>query len=91
LSRLAYFDHWVTPDIYPMRFDTRFYIAPLPHGQEPLAQSEEVTHSLWIAPGEALTRINRHEFPILPPTTIVLQRLARLHTWENLGAEFGLS
>jgi 8-oxo-dGTP pyrophosphatase MutT (NUDIX family) len=88
LSWPAYFDHWVTPDIYSMRFDTRFYIAPLPAGQTPLVQSEEVTDSLWIAPQQALARTNRHDFPILPPTTTVLQRLARLRTWEALQAEF---
>jgi 8-oxo-dGTP pyrophosphatase MutT (NUDIX family) len=43
LSRVAYFDHWVTPDIYSMRFDTRFYVATLPMHQTPLERSEEVT------------------------------------------------
>ena len=27
LSQAVYFDHWVTPDMYSMRFDTRFYAA----------------------------------------------------------------
>jgi 8-oxo-dGTP pyrophosphatase MutT (NUDIX family) len=90
LSRVVYFDHWVTPDIYSMRFDTRFYMAILPVNQKPLARSEEVTHSLWITPAEALARMDRREFPILPPTTTVLQRLARLPTWTSLRAEFHL-
>ena len=90
LSRAVYFDHWVTPEIYSMRFDTRFYIATLPGGQAPLERSEEVTHSLWIRPGEALSRIDRRDFPILPPTTTVLQRLASLSGWKRLRAEFAL-
>ena len=52
LSRGVYFDHWVTPEIYSMRFDTRFYIAELPPHQVPLTRSEEVTHSLWLKPEE---------------------------------------
>ncbi len=36
LSQAVYFDHWVTPDMYSMRFDTRFYAAVLPSGQVPL-------------------------------------------------------
>src|SRR5262245_22209177 len=48
LSRVIYFDHWVTPDIYSMRFDTRFYIAASPSHQTALEHSEEVTDSLWI-------------------------------------------
>jgi 8-oxo-dGTP pyrophosphatase MutT (NUDIX family) len=90
LSRAAYFDHWVTPDIYSMRFDTRFYVATLPAHQTPLERSEEVTHSLWITPEEALAKIHRHDFPILPPTTTVLQNLARLGSWNRLRAEFKL-
>lgn len=90
LSRVAYFDHWVTPDIYSMRFDTRFYVASLPANQTPLERSEEVTHSLWITPKDAMARLDRQVFPILPPTTTVLQNLARLDSWERLRAEFKL-
>jgi len=90
LSRVAYFDHWVTPDIYSMRFDTRFYAATLPAHQTPLERSEEVTHSLWITPKDAMARMDRQLFPILPPTTTVLQNLARLDSWERLRAEFKL-
>lgn len=90
LSRVAYFDHWVTPDIYSMRFDTRFYVAALPAHQTPLERSEEVTHSLWLTPKDAMARMDRQLFPILPPTTTVLQNLARLDSWERLRAEFKL-
>ena len=90
LSKIVYFDHWVTPAVYSMRFDTRFYIAALPEHQTPLPHSEEVTHSLWIAPDAALTRMDRTDFPILPPTTTVLDRLARLSTWKRLRAEFDI-
>jgi 8-oxo-dGTP pyrophosphatase MutT (NUDIX family) len=90
LSRVAYFDHWVTPDIYSMRFDTRFYVARLPAHQTPLERSEEVIHSLWLTPKDAMARMDRQLFPILPPTTTVLQNLARLDSWERLRAEFKL-
>jgi hypothetical protein len=86
-----YFDHWVTPAIYSMRFDTRFYIAVLPEHQIVLDTSEEVTHSIWIPPEAALARMDRLDFPILPPTTTVLDRLARLSSWKELTKEFRLS
>lgn len=91
LSRIVYFDHWVTPAIYSMRFDTRFYIAVQPEHQRALESSEEVTHALWIAPDAALERMDRRDFPILPPTTTVLARLARLATWKGLAREFKLA
>lgn len=90
LARMRYFDHWVTPEIYSMRFDTRFYISTVPHHQIALTRSEEVSHSLWIAAGDALTRMDRRNFPILPPTTTVLHRLTGLSNWERLRAEFEL-
>ena len=71
-----------------MRFDTRFFAAILPAGQSPLDCSEEVTHSLWIKPADALSRMNLSDFPILPPTTTVLQKFARLSSWQALRAEF---
>jgi 8-oxo-dGTP pyrophosphatase MutT (NUDIX family) len=90
LSRAVYFDHWVTPEIYSMRFDTRFYVAALPANQTPLQRSEEVTHSLWIKPMDAMARMDRRDFPILPPTTTVLSALSRIPTWERLSARFNL-
>jgi 8-oxo-dGTP pyrophosphatase MutT (NUDIX family) len=90
LSRMIYFFHRVTPEFYPMRFDTRFYLAPLPAHQTPLSWSEEVTHSLWIKPAEALSQVDRHDFPILPPTTTVLEDLAEIHSWDDLCARYRL-
>lgn len=90
LSRAVYFDHWVTPEIYSMRFDTRFYIAKLPWYQIPLAASEEVIDSLWVSPQHALSRIHRHDFPILPPTTTVLAELERIDSWQGLQDRFHL-
>jgi 8-oxo-dGTP pyrophosphatase MutT (NUDIX family) len=90
LSRPIYFDHWVTPEIYSMRFDTRFYLAPLPRNQTPLRCSEEVTDSVWITPNEALARNSDHDFPLIPPTTTVLGNLARLGTWDRLRSKYSL-
>jgi 8-oxo-dGTP pyrophosphatase MutT (NUDIX family) len=90
LSGAVYFDHWVTPEVFSMRFDTRFYVAALPAHQTSLASSEEVTHSIWIEPAAALAQIHRDDFPILPPTTTVLGQLARFSTWDRLRAKYRL-
>jgi 8-oxo-dGTP pyrophosphatase MutT (NUDIX family) len=90
LSRVIYFFHRVTPEFYPMRFDTRFYLAPLPAHQTPLSRSEEVTHSLWIKPAEALSQVDRNDFPILPPTTTVLEDLAIIGSLADLRAKYRL-
>jgi 8-oxo-dGTP pyrophosphatase MutT (NUDIX family) len=89
LSRLVYFYHRVTPDIYPTRFDTRFYLSVLPAGQAPLDRSEEVAESLWLTPGEALERARRADFPLIPPTSYVLENLAGF-SWEEVQARYRL-
>jgi len=90
LSRAVYFDHWVTPEIYSMRFDTRFYMAVLPACQVALACSEEVTHALWLKPHAVRPRWQREDFPILPPTTTVLEQLARIDSWDQLRCAYRL-
>lgn len=90
LSRIIYFFHRVTPEFYPMRFDTRFYLAPLPAHQTPLSRSEEVTNSVWIKPAEALSAVYDNDFPILPPTTTVLEDLAAIDSWEELRTKYWL-
>jgi 8-oxo-dGTP pyrophosphatase MutT (NUDIX family) len=90
LSRIIYFFHRVTPQFYPMRFDTRFFLAPLPAHQTALSRSEEVTHAVWLKPAEALAEVYHNDFPILPPTTTVLEDLAGIPTWEELRARYRL-
>lgn len=90
LSRPVYFYHRVTPEIYPIRFDTRFYLAPVPLNQHPLARSEEVTESLWIKPEQALRRAHRDGLPLIPPTSTVLEDLARIPGWQNLRRQYRL-
>jgi 8-oxo-dGTP pyrophosphatase MutT (NUDIX family) len=89
LSRAVYFSHRVTPDFYPYRFDTRFYLAALPAGQTALPESEEVADSLWIAPDEALRQANRN-LPLLPPTTTMLQNLCGFDSWKTLREKYRL-
>jgi len=90
LGRLAYLFHRITPEKYPVRFDTRFYLAALPANQTPLTSSEEVSESLWIAPEAAVEAAASGKFPMMPPTLIALRTLAGHGSWQNLCAAFRL-
>ena len=90
LARLTYFFHRVTPEHYPVRFDTRFYLAALPPRQTPLQSSEEVSDSLWITAIDALERSQSGNFPMMPPTVAVLRTLASHCSWNALGEAFQL-
>lgn len=90
LGRFTYLFHRITPEKYPVRFDTRFYLAALPNNQTPLTSSEEVSESLWLAPQIALEESASGKFPMMPPTIITLRTLAEHGSWENLCAAFRL-
>ena len=88
-SALLYFSHWLTPEEFSMRFDTRFFIAELPHGQTPLERSEEVADSLWIAPERALKLYAERKLPMIFPTYSSLRTLADFETVESVWKEYG--
>lgn len=71
---------WVTPPDQPRRYDTRFLLAALPPGQEPveLGAGSESEAGGWERPGEVLRRHGRGECAMLLPTA---QTLAELTPW----------
>jgi 8-oxo-dGTP pyrophosphatase MutT (NUDIX family) len=89
-GRATFFYHRVTPEIYSIRFDTRFYLAELPSGQTPLSSSEEVVDSIWVTPKQALESCDRNRFPLIPPTTTSLEILAKFDSWNDLCSEYRL-
>lgn len=90
VGRLSYFFHRVTPEHYPVRFDTRFYLAALPEGQSPLHSSEEVSESVWVSPKAALERNQGGNLRMMPPTIAVLRTLAEHGSWNSLCGAFEL-
>ena len=73
---LAYFARWVTPEALPKRYDTRFYAAAMPVGQEAVAAPGEVESLEWITPRRALERAETNEAYTLPPTRAALSAIS---------------
>jgi 8-oxo-dGTP pyrophosphatase MutT (NUDIX family) len=90
LSQMAYFSRWETPRQLPIRFDTRFYLAPLPEAQTPLPNPSEIEEFVWLSPDRALTLSKREELPMIFPTFASLRTLADFDSLESLFAEYGL-
>jgi 8-oxo-dGTP pyrophosphatase MutT (NUDIX family) len=67
-DRLVYFAHWITPEGNPLRFDTRFFAAPMPPEQTPTGDGKEVTDLRWLAPAEALDAQKRGDISLRNPT-----------------------
>ena len=53
-DELVYFARWITPVVVRKRFDTRFYLAPLPEGQTVHPQPGEVVDWRWASPAAVL-------------------------------------
>jgi 8-oxo-dGTP pyrophosphatase MutT (NUDIX family) len=84
LEELAYFAHWVTPEIEIRRFDTRFFVARAPKGQTPIHDEGETTHSEWVAPALAIERSRAGLISLAPPTWTTLQMLAKFDSIEEV-------
>jgi recombination protein RecT len=77
---VVYFAHWITPEAEPRRYDTRFFLARLPHGREVRPDPREMTDALWLAPSEALERFAAGKLPMVFPTVRSLEQLVPFRT-----------
>ena len=67
---------WVTPEDEPRRYDTMFFVAELPAGQQPAATGTEMDQVAWMRPADALAARARGELGMWPPTMVTLRELA---------------
>lgn len=51
---LTLFAHWIAPPGLHRRFDTLFFAAAFPEGQDVMEDGDEATEALWISPAAAL-------------------------------------
>jgi len=70
------FAHWITPPVEPRRYDTKFFVAALPVGQEARHVSGEADEASWLTPQAALAEMAAGTRPMLPPTIHTLGQLA---------------
>ncbi|MGA9876243.1 MAG: NUDIX hydrolase [Solirubrobacteraceae bacterium] len=73
---LVEFSRWITPAEVTVRFDTRFFLAELPDGQEPEVDGEECVDQDWFTPQGALDAHTRQEIALVFPTIKHLEQLS---------------
>lgn len=66
----------VTPDVLPLRFDTRYYAAALPPSQFPDLSGSELAEGRWWTPREALEAWNRLDVLLAAPVVHLVTSLA---------------
>lgn len=75
-DQLGYFAHWITPEEQPLRFDTRFFVAMAPLGQEPEVDGHEIVNLRWLSPKEVEGAIQGKEITLRTPTLKNLELVA---------------
>lgn len=85
-DHLSPFSHWVAPPGLHRRFDTLFFAARLPEGQEAEEDGDEATASMWIGPADALAARARGENKIIFPTARNLDLLAMSRSADEVFA-----
>ena len=76
-DRLEVFAHGITPEFRPLRFDTRFYLAAAPKGQDPTHDGVETMASFWTTPDDALAGGRSGRWDLMMPTRLNLELLSR--------------
>lgn len=75
-AELVPWSRWITPEIVPVRFDTRFYVTLAPAHSPPRPDGAEMIDAAWIAPSAALEQHHAGELELVFPTIKHLEALA---------------
>lgn len=80
LDLLTPFAQWVTPNLMPKRFDTKFYLAADLIGQHAAHDGTEAVDTIWVNPNKAIEQADAGEVTIIFPTKMQLVKLGRSAT-----------
>jgi len=81
VSSLLPWSRWVTPrqpSVSNKRFDTRFFVAAAPAGQDASHCTFEATEAVWLSPRAGLERYWAGDIDLAPPQIMSLGQLSRL-------------
>jgi 8-oxo-dGTP pyrophosphatase MutT (NUDIX family) len=83
-GELVEFSRWITPAQVKTRFDTRFFLAMLPDGQEPRIDGEECVDLGWFTPAGALAAHRDGKIALVFPTIKNLEPLVAFASAQEL-------
>jgi len=81
---LVAWSRWITPELAPVRFDTRFYVAIAPPHAKPEVDGEEVVDIAWLNPARALESHGTDELKLVFPTIKHLESLLPYATVDEV-------
>ena len=81
---LIAFSRWITPAAVKTRFDTWFYLTPLPEGATPEIDGNEIVDARWYEPQAALEAAGRGELLLVFPTIKHLEQISPFESAQAL-------
>ena len=78
------FSRWITPAQVKIRFDTWFYLTPLPDGATAKIDGNEIVDARWYEPREALEAAGRGELLLVFPTIKHLEQISPFESAQAL-------
>ena len=86
LAPFRYLSHFITPPSSPIRFTARFFLAPVPTGQEPRLLGGEASEGFWIDPAEGHRRFLAGEMQMAEPADCGLRYLSGFDGLDDVWA-----
>lgn len=81
---LIKFSRWITPAEIAIRFDTHFFLATAPEGQQPRIDGSECVDVGWFSPAHALRAHAQETIELVFPTIRHLEQLGTFATATEL-------
>lgn len=76
--------NWITPEGFPKRFDTFFFVTAVAPDLEPQHVTTEATSSQWMLVRRILSDEAAGRLKLLPPTLAILDEIAVMRTTEQV-------
>lgn len=83
-AALVAFSRWITPAQVAIRYDTYFFLAPLPAGAQPHVDGHECVELGWFTPAGALAAHAKGTIALVFPTIKHLEQLEPFASAETL-------
>lgn len=83
--RLKFLARWIAPELVPVRFDARFFVAHAAGELDP--DPDEVSAMEWLTPVQAMTMAEAGALMLAPPTVATISSLSRFESTEEIFQE----
>jgi 8-oxo-dGTP pyrophosphatase MutT (NUDIX family) len=85
-AKLVKYSRWITPAEVKIRFDTHFFLTPIPEGAEPKVDGEEIVDHGWFSPQAALEAHRAGDILLVFPTIKHLEQFSAFPSADALVA-----